>query len=121
LGKFRDWIKVIGLIEIEALLDNDGVLRACRASGHAKAGKAGTDIVCAAVTVLLRTAFSTLSNRNGIAIRVGAPEEGELWLETEYDVAGKDFLFATGEFLVNGLKSVEQEYPQNCKLTIRRN
>jgi uncharacterized protein YsxB (DUF464 family) len=106
------------LIEIEAVLEDDGTLRACKASGHAGAGKAGTDIVCAAVSVLMRTAFSTLSDRKGITIRYGAPEKGQFWLETDYEAEGKDFLFATGSFLINGLKSVAQEFPQNCKLNI---
>ena len=107
------------MIEIEAVLDKEGVLRSCKASGHAGAGKTGTDIVCAAVSVLLRTALSVLSGRNGIIIKGGAPDKGQLWLETEYSAEGKDFLFACGEFLIDGLRSVAQEYPQNCRFTIR--
>jgi len=108
------------LIEIEAVLDNDGVLRACKASGHAGAGKAGTDIVCAAVSVLIRTAFSVLSDRKGLTVRGGAPEKGQFWLEADYEAEGKDFLFAVGEFLVNGLSSVAGEYPENCRLAIKK-
>jgi len=107
------------MIEIEAVFDKDDVLRVCKASGHAGAGKAGNDIVCAAVSVLMRTAFSALSNRKGIILRCGAPEKGRFWLEADYDADGKDFLFATGVFLLEGLKSVAQEYPQNCKITIK--
>ena len=108
------------MIEIEAVLDNDGVLRACKASGHAGAGKAGTDIVCAAVSVLIRTAFSVLSDRKGLTVRGGAPEKGQFWLEADYEAEGKDFLFAVGEFLVNGLSSVAGEYPENCRLAIKK-
>ncbi|MCL2243275.1 MAG: ribosomal-processing cysteine protease Prp [Treponema sp.] len=111
------------MIEIEAALDNEGVLRACRAAGHAGAGKTGSDIVCAAVSVLMRTAFNALSNRKGIIIRGGAPDKGQMWLETgleaQDDGKGKDFLFAAGVFLLEGLKSVAQEYPDNCKITIK--
>jgi len=107
------------VIEIEAVIDDDGVLRACKASGHAKAGKPGNDIVCAAVSVLMRTAFSTLSDKKGIFFRGGAPEKGQLWLETDYNAEGREFLFCVGEFLINGLKSVAQEYPQNCKVAIK--
>jgi uncharacterized protein YsxB (DUF464 family) len=108
------------LIEIEAVLDADGTLRACKASGHAGAGKKGTDIVCAAVSVLMRTALGVLSNREGITVRGGAPEPGFLWLEAEYTAEGKEFLSAAGVFLIEGLRSVAQEYPENCKLHIRR-
>ena len=107
------------MIEIDAVLDNDGVLRACKASGHAGAGKAGTDIVCAAVSVLMRTALGTLSDRKGIKVRGGAPNPGLLWLEADYDAEGKDFLFAAGVFLVEGLSSIAREFPQNCRLTIK--
>jgi len=107
------------VVEIEAVLDSGGILKSCRASGHSGAGKTGADIVCAAVTVLLRTALSVLSNREGISIKGSAPIPGELRLEADYKAEGKDFLFATGVFLIDGLKSVAQEYPKNCKLVIR--
>ena len=106
------------MIEIEAILEDDGTLRACKAVGHAGAGKSGTDIVCAAVSVLMRTALTALSGRNGITLSGGAPEKGQLWLEVDYNAEGKDFLFAAGVFLIEGLKSIAREYPENCKLTI---
>jgi uncharacterized protein YsxB (DUF464 family) len=103
------------LIVIDAFVDKEGVLRACKATGHAGAGKTGTDIVCAAVSVLLRTAIRTLSNRKGIDIRSGAPEVGLLWLEADYTAEGKEFLSATGTFLTEGLASVAEEFPEYCK------
>ena len=106
------------MIEIEAVLDDFGVLRACKASGHSGAGKAGNDIVCAAVSVLLRTAFSTLSNRNGITVQGEAPEKGQFWLKADYNADGKGFLFAVGAFLIEGLNSIAQEYPKNCKFVV---
>lgn len=106
------------MIEIEAVVEYDGTLRACKASGHAGAGKAGSDIVCAAVSVLMRTALSALSGRDGITVHGGAPEKGQVWLEVDYEEAGKGFLYASGVFLLEGLRSVTQEYPKNCKLSI---
>jgi len=107
------------VIEIDAVLDTDGVLRSCRACGHAGFGKKGSDIVCAAVSVLMGTALNTLSGRDGVVIRGEAPQRGQLWLEADYKADGKEFLFAVGVFLLNGLKSVAQEFPKNCKLTIK--
>jgi len=106
------------MIEIDAILDADGTLRACKASGHAKAGKAGTDIVCAAVSVLMTTALNVLSDRKGITVHGGVPEKGQMWLEVDYEADGKDFLFAVGVFLINGLSSIAKEYPKNCKISI---
>jgi hypothetical protein len=113
------FIAGVYVIEIEAVLKQDETLKTCKASGHSGAGKTGTDIVCAAVSVLLRTAIYTLSNQKGITVCSGAPEKGQLWLEVNYDKEGKDFLVAAGKFLINGLSSVAQEFPQNCKLVIR--
>jgi len=107
------------LIEIEAVIEDDGTLRACKAAGHSGLGKTGTDIVCAAVSVLIRTAYGTLSGRNGISVRYGAPEPGNFWLEIDYNADGKDFLFAAGAFLIEGLRSVAQEFPMNCRMNIR--
>jgi len=108
------------LVEIEAVLDEDGILRSCKAAGHAGVGKTGSDIVCAAVSVLMRTAVRILSGREGITVRCDAPEPGFLSLETDYTAKGKEFLFAAGIFLTDGLSSVAEEFPQNCKLKIRR-
>ncbi|MCL2600945.1 MAG: ribosomal-processing cysteine protease Prp [Treponema sp.] len=108
------------MVEIEAVLDSDGILRSCRASGHAGAGRTGNDVVCAAVTVLMRTAIRTLSERGGITIRCEAPEPGFLFLEADYTGEGCDFLSAVGVFLLEGLASVAEEYPEHCSLSIRR-
>ena len=108
------------MIEIDAVLDMDGTLRACKVSGHAGAGQTGNDIVCAAVSVLMRTAIRTLSEREGITIRCDAPEPGFLFLEVDYMAEGREFLFAAGVFLLEGLASVAEEYPEHCSLSIRR-
>ena len=108
------------MVEIEAVLDETGILRSCNAAGHAGAGKTGTDIVCAAISVLMRTAARALSGRKGITIRCGAPEPGLLFLEADYSAEGRDFLSAAGVFLTEGLASVAEEYPEHCKLIVRR-
>jgi uncharacterized protein YsxB (DUF464 family) len=108
------------LIEIEAVLDENGILRSCKASGHAGAGKTGSDSVCAAVSVLMRTAVRALSKRKGVTVRYEAPEPGLFFLEADYTAEGRDFLSTAGIFLLEGLASVAEEYPNNCRLTIRR-
>jgi hypothetical protein len=135
------------MIKIEAVLEPDGTLRGCRVSGHAGTGKTGGkvsalvkrlakalfkrkgagkggskpvkgNVVCAAVSILMRSAFYALSDRKGITVRCGTPEKGQLWLEADYEAEGKDFLNAAGVFLIKGLSSVAQEFPENCKLNI---
>jgi uncharacterized protein YsxB (DUF464 family) len=107
------------VITIKAALDESGLLKSCDVRGHAGAGKQGHDIVCAAVSVLTRTALATLSGNTGIRVRGEAPERGVFTLETEALTGqGRDFLAAAGAFLVEGLNSVAGEYPQNCTMTI---
>ena len=109
------------MITITVVLDESGLLKSCDVQGHAGAGKRGNDIVCAAVSALIRTAPVVLSGREGIAVRSEAPQRGVFTLETRaHNQAGKDFLAGTGAFLVEGLRSVAEEYPGNCKMTITK-
>ena len=108
------------MIDIEAVIESDGTLRSCTAKGHAKAGKTGSDIVCAAVSVLMRTAFSVLSGRKGIKVYGSALEKGEMRVDAEYEAEGKEFLKTAGIFLIEGLSSIALEFPKNCRMTIKK-
>jgi hypothetical protein len=66
----------------------------------------------------MRAAARALSGREGVTARWNAPEAGLFFLEADYTEAGKDFLFAAGVFLIEGLESVAEEYPKNCTITI---
>ena len=102
------------MIRAELVLER-GILRHCRISGHAGAGPKGSDIVCAAVSVLARTAFKVLSERKDIKIQGGNPERGEFWMEiTALDSEAESFLVGVGTFLEEGLVSVSNEYPDFC-------
>jgi uncharacterized protein YsxB (DUF464 family) len=104
------------VIHITAALDEAGLLRSCRVEGHAGAGPKGGDIVCAAVSVLARTALAVLSRRKGITVRGDAPERGIISMEIDYTGEGREFLSAAGAFLLEGLKSVAGEYPDYCTM-----
>ena len=109
------------MITITVVLDQSGLLKSCDIRGHGGTGKRGSDIVCAAVSVLARTAQTVLNNREGIAATSKAPRRGIFTLETEaQSKAGEDFLAATGTFLMEGLTSIAGEYPKNCVLTITK-
>ena len=108
------------MIEVNMVLDDAGLLSVCRASGHARAGKRGEDIVCAAVSVLTRTLVRVLSDRRDITIRGSIPGRGDFCMEVEYSPEGREFLAAAGAFLIEGLLSVSEEFPDNCKVVIER-
>jgi uncharacterized protein YsxB (DUF464 family) len=108
------------MVEIDLALDDEGLLVSCGVKGHAGAGPRGGDIVCAAVSVLTRTALRTLSVKPGVTVRGAAPERGLFFLEAACSGEGREFLAGAGTFLVEGLRSVVEEYPDYCKLSIRR-
>ena len=108
------------MIQAELVLDKAGLLESCRVSGHAGAGKQGSDIVCAAVSVLARTFVRVLNGRDDITIRGSIPQRGDFFVEVEYGPEGREFLAAAGTFLMEGLLSVSEEFPANCKLMIER-
>jgi uncharacterized protein YsxB (DUF464 family) len=109
------------MIVVTVVLDESGLLKSCDIRGHAGAGKRGADIVCAAVSVLARTALAVLADRDGIAVRGGPGVRGEFFLEAEaLSGPGREFLAAGGAFLVEGLRSVAAEFPKNCTLNIQK-
>jgi uncharacterized protein YsxB (DUF464 family) len=108
------------MIRIDAALDEAGLLLSCEVTGHAGAGPKGGDVVCAAVSVLTRTAFRTLSGREGVTLRGGAPERGIFRMETDYSGGGGGFLSGAGAFLLEGFASVAELYPEFCRLNIHR-
>ncbi len=92
-------------------------LLACKAEGHALFDKKGQDIVCAAVTVLLRTAAQTLEKRPGVSFSGEEPVKGRLAFEAkaDRDSAAAELKFAA-DFLQKGFESLVKEFPQNVQL-----
>jgi len=108
------------MIQADVVLDEAGLLKSCRVQGHGGAGKRGSDIVCAAVSVLSKTIIKVLSGREGVKLQGSIPEQGNFRMEVEYSPEGREFLAAAGAFLVEGLLSVSAEFPEYCKVTIER-
>ncbi|MDR2658397.1 MAG: ribosomal-processing cysteine protease Prp [Spirochaetaceae bacterium] len=108
------------MIRLEAALDKENILVAYSAAGHAGTGPRGEDIVCAAVSTLSRTLVRALSCTEGIKIQAEAPERGVFSAVINYTENAKQFLQGAGTFLLEGLKSIEEEYPACCKLTIKK-
>jgi hypothetical protein len=106
------------MITVDVVVDEAGLLGSCRVEGHAGAGPRGGDVVCAAVSILVRTALRTLSGREGVSVRGSAPERGVLWIEADCAGDGASFLAATTAFLTEGLRSVAEDYPDHCSVRI---
>jgi len=107
------------MIVADVVLDKAGVIKSCRIEGHAGAGPKGDDIVCAAVSVLARTALRTLSRVEGVSVSGFAPERGAFGFDIRAMSAETDFAAGVTEFLLEGLRSVAQEYPEYCIVRVR--
>ena len=110
------------MISVLLTCGKDGALASCRARGHARFAERGGDIVCSAVTVLLRTTMQALSGTEGVTVRTDASERGAL----DFDVSAESVpaesraaLVYAGRFLEAGLASLVREYPLNVELKIQ--
>jgi uncharacterized protein len=83
------------------------------ASGHAGKGKRGDDIVCAAVTVLLRTTMTVLSGQGkSPVLEAVATERGMLAFRVSaFSEADVPLLRYATVFLREGITSLAREYP----------
>ncbi len=101
------------MITVDLCCPSDGTFLACRARGHAGWGKKGRDIVCAAVSVLLRTEAAVLRGIEGISVISDAPYRGAFSFRAE-SRSGRpnQMLCFAGDFLREGLFSLEAEYPE---------
>ena len=99
----------------------NGAFISCRAEGHADFAAAGTDIVCSAVTVLLRTVMQTLSDTDGVKLEADTSARGKLFFSAraEQPSPGTEIRLTYAEdFLEHGLQSLAEEYPDNVELRI---
>ncbi len=104
------------------LYGRDGELTGFRASGHSGYAEEGSDIVCAAVSVLGATCVNAMEKLLGVEARIRANEAGLLDFDLpeipEADrAAGAQLLMGA---LEQGLRDVQECYPQYLKLQMKR-
>lgn len=102
--------------------DKDGRLVSCSANGHAGYAKSGSDIVCSAVTILMRTTLQVLSESDLLELKVNAEKPGSLSFSAKIKSAEKSSeleskLLYSGQFLESGFNSLAEEFPEYVKIT----
>lgn len=93
----------------------------CEAKGHALFAKKGNDIVCSAVTTLLRTCLYMLESNDSISLETSSPERGMLSFrvtKNNEDVKTSYLLIHCKDFLEKGLTLICEQYPENVSLKI---
>ena len=109
------------MIAARVVVDAEGCIARFEASGHSGGARPGEDIVCAAFTVLARTAYEALAALPGVEIAGEAPEPGQLRFAVRRVDAGSSGKAAgIADFLLTGLSSLEREYPGRVELKIER-
>ncbi len=91
----------------------------CKANGHAGFSQRGSDIVCAAISVLLRTAMQVLSHDENVLLTADASERGTLAFSAEVKTESLETeaqLKCIADFIRTGVSSVCKEYPEYVQL-----
>ena len=99
------------MIRARARIDAEGRLLGFSAAGHAGRGERGYDIVCAAFTVLARTAFRAMEALPGAELEGAASERGRLSFEVVKQAHSAERAAGIADFLVVGLESLALDYP----------
>jgi uncharacterized protein YsxB (DUF464 family) len=107
------------LVTVTLALDAGGCLAGFTADGHV-AGPTGTNVGCAAVTVLLRTAARTVAGA-GLAAGGGADAPGSLRLDVgPVEAERRGWLRGVTDSLLRGIADVAAEAPGEVELRIVR-
>jgi len=112
------------VIQALVVLGSSGALVSACADGHASCGVVGTDIVCAAVTILFRTTLDVLSAKaesgGVLKLDVQSAKRGSLQFSiTAFPSSDLVVLQYAADFLVMGLQSLSKEYPQSVRLRVQ--
>ncbi|MBQ3825403.1 MAG: ribosomal-processing cysteine protease Prp [Spirochaetaceae bacterium] len=108
------------MIRISLGCSDSGEFRSCEADGHAGFAQKGRDIVCSAVSELLRTAGQVLSDTSGILVDSETGFRGKLQfgIKNPSDISKENAvrLICIADFIRTGISSVERDYPQCVQL-----
>jgi len=106
---------------IHAVLEKgEAGLAGCRMTGHSGWAEAGSDIVCAAVSILGSTCVNALESVCGIQPVVTGNEDGVLSFHLpEMTAEENEKAQILMGALRQGLSDLAAEYPQNVKLSMK--
>ena len=98
---------------------SSGELLSCSAKGHAGYAGSGSDIVCSAISILMRTVLQVLSELKNLNLDVSVKKGDIEFSVKNYSLSLSDELKAklkySGDFLEKGFSSISKEYPEYVK------
>jgi uncharacterized protein len=102
-------------------LDDEGLLRGLVVEGHSGYASIGSDIVCAAVTAIVRstTRVIGLDERFRASSRAEKPGRFEFSIDT-IPRGSEEYLSGITNVLVVGLGDVSSEFPERCSINVKK-
>jgi uncharacterized protein YsxB (DUF464 family) len=105
------------LINVTLWLDKSGCLYGIDASGHSGSAAKGKDIICSAVSTLLRTVSRLLEIEPSVELVGSVEDPGELHLRFNLlEESKSEWLGGVSSFALLGLKDLEAEHPSFCRI-----
>jgi len=105
------------MIEVSIILSSEGVVGELVAEGHAGFALRGSDIVCSAFTVLLRTFARTIEASSGVVWSVLNDGSGRFHLVVSRVLPDAAEQFRGWcEFVLRGFEDLAQEYPGEVRI-----
>ena len=105
------------MIRVSVRLDGEGCLSRLDADGHALRQGKEFSPVCAAVTVLFRTAASLFEAETELKSRISLPAAGQILMEIEsIPAAHKERYRGITDFLVFGLLQISRDTPEELEV-----
>lgn len=91
------------------------------AEGHASGAKRGSNVVCGAATVLMRSAARVIVAENALDVGGSADQEGKIEIKIRRIADDKrEWLRGVSCVLREGLQSLAAEHPREVRVTVVR-
>ena len=106
---------------IKVLLEcsEEGLLQNCLAEGHADYAPKGNDIVCAALSCLLRTVLTQLKAKKTLIVKTQIPNRGMLAFSVEEFTKDDEFLLKyASDFFLFFISQLVEEFPKHISLRV---
>ncbi|MDD6485321.1 MAG: ribosomal-processing cysteine protease Prp [Spirochaetales bacterium] len=100
---------------------SDGALASCEVTGHSCLAPRGADIVCAAVSTVVRTTVAVLqASDSAQLVTCDSSGHGQLaFRATEMSSAFAERMVFAADYLQKGLEIIAAEYPEYLKLRVK--
>lgn len=112
------------MVHVSVTVDRRGCLVELRASGHVGivGGRRGANVVCAAVTGVVKACATAIAENAAIVSDGSAPEEGSLSIRVLSVGSNEgDFLRGVTAVLISGIRALAVDSSSEVKLTVTQN